>query len=106
MIIIVSNNVANSKNHIISEMLDKLGPDTKLLFADGTFKTAPSMRNGHLYQILKIHAEYKGQVVTVFKAIMTNKTRSLYDAVYQKFKDLLPDSGMNKNSTFSCFQHC
>ena len=62
------------------------------MFADGTFLTAPSMRNGHMYQILKFHVEYLGHVVTVFKALMTGKTRSLYDGVYEKLKELLPDT--------------
>ena len=55
----VVNKVDNS---IFSEILAKLGPDTKTLFADGTFRTAPSLRRGNLYQILKIHVEYKGHV--------------------------------------------
>ena len=59
---------------------------------DGTFHSAPSLAKGHMYQILKVHVEYKNNVFTVFKAIMTNKTRSLYDGVYEKLKELLPDT--------------
>ena len=68
--------------------------DIKIVFADGTFLTALSMRNGHMYQILKFHVEYLGHVVTVFKALMTGKTRSLYNNVYKKLKELLPDTGL------------
>ena len=68
--------------------------DIKIVFADGMFLTAPSMKNGHMHQILKFHVEYLGHVVTVFKALMTGKTRSLYDNVYKKLKELLPDTGL------------
>ena len=96
---------------LFSDMLAKLDSDIKTLFADGTFRTAPSLRRGHMYQILKIHVEYKGHVFpgmmtfifvfstllkticfTVFKAVMTGKTRSLYDGVYEKLRELLPDA--------------
>ena len=72
--------------------LEKLGDDTKQISADGTFKTAPSLRVGHLYQILILLAMYKGHWYPVVKAIMTHKTRVLYDSVFAKFKSLLPDS--------------
>ena len=78
---------------MLSEILEKLGSDTKTVFADGTFRTAPSMRNGHLYQILKVYVEYKGNTVCVFKAVMTAKSRCLYDAVYERLREILPDSG-------------
>ena len=59
---------------------------------DGTFRTAPAMRVGHFYQILIIMAIYKEHMFPVVKAIMTNKTRSLYDAVFTKVKALLPET--------------
>ena len=48
-------------------------------------------RVGHMYQILIILAIYKEHMFPVVKAIMTNKTRSLYDAVFTKVKALLPE---------------
>ena len=58
--------------------LSKLNENTKQIHVDGTFRTAPAMRVGHFYQILIIMAIYKEHMFPVVKAIMTNKTRSLY----------------------------
>ena len=66
--------------------LSKLDENTKQINADGTFRTAPAMRIGHFYQVLIIMAIYKEHMFPVVKAIMTNKTRSLYDAVFTKVK--------------------
>ena len=71
--------------------LEKLDENTKQINADGTFRTAPALKVGHLYQILIILAMYKEHLFPVIKAIMTNKTRSLYDAVFSKVKSLLPE---------------
>lgn len=75
--------------------LSKLGAHTKLFMCDGTFKTAPcTSDNKHFYQILMLHAKYKTNVMPFMKAIMTGKSRRLYDAVFKKLKEHLPDSGM------------
>ena len=71
--------------------LSKLDENTKQISADGTFRTAPSLKVGRLYQILIIMAMYKDHMFPVVKAIMTNKTRCLYDAVFSKVKSLLPE---------------
>ena len=68
----------------------KLGPDTKQISCDGTFRTAPSLRVGHLYQILIILAMYRDHMFPVVKAVMTGGKRSLYDSVFAKVKSLLP----------------
>ena len=71
--------------------LAKLGEHTKTIMADGTFHTAPKIVKGKLYQILIVYAEYKNHVFPIMKAIMTNKTRSLYDSVFSKLKTMLPE---------------
>ena len=67
------------------ENLAKLGSHTKLVLCDGTFKTAPSTSdNDHFYQNLVLHAEYKAHVLPFMLAIMTGKSRVLYDATFLK----------------------
>ena len=51
--------------------LAKLDENTKQINADGTFRSAPSMRVGHMYQILIILAIYKEHMFPVVKAIIT-----------------------------------
>ena len=53
----------------------KLGEDTKQLNCDGTFRTAPSLSVGHLYQILIILAMFREHMFPIVKAIMTGKKR-------------------------------
>ena len=78
-----------------TDNLNKLGAHTKLILCDGTFKTAPcTSDNNHFYQNLMLHAKYKTNVMPFMKAIMTGKSRLLYDAVFPKLKEHLPDSGM------------
>ena len=36
----------------LAENIALLGDDTKVISADGSFKTSPALRDGHLYQIL------------------------------------------------------
>ena len=77
------------------ENLNKLGAHTKLIMCDGTFKTAPcTSDNKHFYQNLMLHARYKTNVLPFMKAIMTGKSRRLYDAVFKKLKEYLPDTGI------------
>ena len=65
--------------------LSKLGPETKVLWGDGTFRTAPALRdNKHEYQILRVYGEYKSYTFPIFQAIMNKKSKSLYDSVYSK----------------------
>ena len=71
--------------------LSKLGEDTKVIWGDGTFKTAPALRdNEHEYQVLRVYGEYNGYTFPIFQAVMSRKSRSLYNAVYAKLKELLP----------------
>ena len=73
--------------------LSKLGPDTKVFWADGTFRTAPALRdNTHMYQLLRVYGDYKGKVFPIFQAIMSGKSRQLYDVVYARLRDVLPES--------------
>ena len=52
--------------------LSKLGPDTKVLWGDGTFRTAPSLSdNKHEYQILRVYGEYKNYTFPIFQSIMS-----------------------------------
>ena len=62
-----------------SHNMSKLDENTRQINADGTFRTAPAMRLSHFSQILIIMATYKAHMFPVVKAVMTNKTRSLYD---------------------------
>ena len=43
-----------------------------------------------MYQILRVHAEHNGYVFPIFQAIMSGKTKHLYNAVYARLKELLP----------------
>ena len=83
----------NTTLDILLGNLARLGPDTKIIFADGTFKTSPALRdNKHMYQLLRIYAEHMGYVFPIFQAVMSCKTKSLYDAVYARLKELLPST--------------
>ena len=68
-----------------------LGEETKIIQVDGTFRTAPSTAAGRFYQILIFHAKFGGHVMPFFKAIMTGKKRRLYDQVFVKIKQFLPE---------------
>ena len=73
--------------------LSKLGPETKVFWADGTFRTAPALRdNTHMYQLLRVYSDYKGKTFPIFQAIMSGKSKSLYDVVYARLKELLPET--------------
>ena len=73
--------------------LARLGSHTKILFADGTFKTSPALRdNQHMYQLLRVYVEHEGYVFIIFQAIMSCKTKHLYDAVYEKLREILPQT--------------
>ena len=39
-----------------------------------------------------IHAEYRGHTFVIVKALMTHKSGTLYNAVFERVKALLPDS--------------
>ena len=56
------------------------------------FRTAPSLKIGHLFQVLILLASYKGHSLPIIKAIMTGKTRQLYDSVFARVKSLLPET--------------
>ena len=56
------------------------------------FRTAPSLKIGHLYQILIIMATYKGHSLPIVKAIMSGKAREIYDQVFARVKSLLPET--------------
>ena len=75
------------------ENIAKLGEHTKTILSDGTFHTVPKIVKEKLYQILIVYTEYKGHVFPILKAIMNRKTRTAYDSVYAKLKELLPDTG-------------
>ena len=77
---------------LFPENIAFLDDGTKVIFADGTFKTAPSLKQGHFYQILMVHAEYRGHTFVMVKAFMTHKSGTLYNAVFARVKQLLPDS--------------
>ena len=76
------------------ENIAKLGEATKTILSDATFNTVPKMVivKEKPYQILIVYAEYNGHVFPILKAIMNRKTRTAYDSVYCKLKELLPDS--------------
>ena len=75
--------------------LNKLGAHTKLIMCDGTFKTAPCCSdNSHFYQVLILHAKYRTNVLPFMMAVMTGKSRLLYDGVLLKLKEYLPDTGL------------
>ena len=69
-----------------------LGVLTKVVHGDGTFRTAPSTAVGSFYQNLWVHFKYQGHVLPFFLAIMTGKSGALYNAVFLKIKDELPDT--------------
>ena len=73
------------------ENINHLGAETKVIQVDGTFRTAPSMARGRFAQILMFHAKFRGHVMPFFKAVMTNKSRPLYDSVFQMIKEVLPE---------------
>ena len=78
--------------NFFSENIAYLDARTKLIQCDGTFRTAPSTALGRFYQNLMLHAKYEGHVMPFVKAIMTGKSGALYRAVFQKIKEILPDS--------------
>ena len=83
--------------------LAKLNEDTKTLQTDGTFRTAPSLSVGNLFQILNVLAMYKGHLLPICKVLMTGKTRKIYDAAFARVKELLPSS-VNPTMVLSDFE--
>ena len=45
-----------------------------------------------MYQNLRVYADYGGYTFPIFLAVMSGKTRSLYKVVYERLKELVPDT--------------
>ena len=59
-----------------------------MLFVDGTFSVRP--HHNIFAQIINILVEINGLVIPVAHALLTNKDEGLYDAMWDKFKSLIP----------------
>lgn len=84
-------------------LLKQLG-EREELHADGTFKAAPRL----FYQLFTVHIILKKKSFPVVYALMTNKTRALYDAVLSavtsKYAALYPEKGFKVKHLMSDFE--
>lgn len=69
-----------------SDEVIQAATSTSVLLVDGTFKTVPAS----FYQLLTIHCVHYDTQLPVIFALMTSKTRILYDSVLLKCKSLFP----------------
>ena len=54
--------------------------------ADGTFKIVPKK----FYQLLIMHCVFSGVLIPLFYAVMTSKSRLLYDALFLSIRNFFP----------------
>ena len=59
--------------------------NVSIIHADGTFKIVPKK----FYQLLIIHCVFSDFLIPVFYAVMTSKSRLLYDALFLSIRNLL-----------------
>jgi hypothetical protein len=69
----------------------KLMAESSSAFVDATFSIVPKGLDQEFHQLLIFQIEFKNVVIPVVGALMEYKNQGLYEAVFQKIKELAPD---------------
>jgi len=69
----------------------KLMAESSSAFVDATFSIVPKGLDQEFHQLLIFQIEFKNVVIPVVSALMESKNQGLYEAVFQKIKELAPN---------------
>ena len=76
--------------------------NVSIIHADGTFKIVPK----NFYQLLIIHCVFSDFLIPVFYAVMTSKSRLLYDALFLSIRNFLLRKFNARHPNFWVFINC